>query len=80
MTVFLGILFSSIREIQVPYIFDWEQGTPQHKMKGNQPHLVARGKSHVFSRVAAGTWCIFSSYGGDGYLKLEFVHEDRTPV
>ena len=43
------------------------------KCRGIGPHLSARGKSHVFSRVAAGTWCIFSSYGGDGHLKLEFV-------
>ena len=31
------------------------------------------GKSHVFSRVAAGTWGIFSSYGGDEPSKLLFV-------
>ena len=31
-TVFLGILFSSIRKIEVPYVFDWELGTPEHKM------------------------------------------------
>ena len=37
------------------------------------PHLAASGKSHEFSRVAAGTWCIFSSYGGDGHLKFWFV-------
>ena len=37
------------------------------------PHLAARGKSHEFSRVVAGTWCIFTSYGGDGHLKLGFV-------
>ena len=35
-------------------------------------HLGARGKSHGFSRVAAGTWGIFSSYGGDVHSKLEF--------
>ena len=34
--VFLGILFSSIREIEVPYIFDWEHGNPQHEMQGNR--------------------------------------------
>ena len=73
MTVFLGIVFSSIKEIEVPYVFDWEHGTPQHKMRGIGPHLAARGKSHEFSRVAAGTWCIFSSYGGNGHLKLGFV-------
>ena len=36
--------------------------------RGIGPHLVARGKSHRFSRVAAGTWGIFSSY--DGLLEL----------
>ena len=41
------------------------------------PHLEARGKSHEFSRVAAGTWCIFSSYGGDGQLKLGFVQRSQ---
>ena len=41
--------------------------------RGIGPHLAASGKSHEFSRVAAGTWCIFSSYGGDGHLKLGFV-------
>ena len=35
-TVFLGILFSSIREIKVPYIFEWEHGTPQQEMLGNR--------------------------------------------
>ena len=43
------------------------------KCRGIGPHLAGRGMSHEFSRVAAGTWCIFSSYGGDGHLKLRFV-------
>ena len=34
-----------------------------------------RGKSHGFSRVAAGSWGIFTGYGGDGNLKLEFVQQ-----
>ena len=38
--------------------------------RGIGPHLLARGKSHGFSRVAAGTWGIFSSYSGDGPSKL----------
>ena len=37
--------------------------------RGIGPHLVARGKSHGFSRVAAGTWGIFSSYDGDAHSK-----------
>ena len=41
--------------------------------RGFGHHLVARGKSHGFSRVAAGTLCIFSSYDGDAHSKREFV-------
>ena len=37
------------------------------------PHIVARGKSPGFSRVAAGTWGIYSSYDGDAHSKREFV-------
>ena len=43
------------------------------KSRGFGPHLATRGKSHKISRVVAGTWCIVSSYGGDGHLKLGFV-------
>ena len=41
--------------------------------RGIGPHLVATGKSHGFSRVAAGTWSIFSSYDRDAHSKPEFV-------
>ena len=41
--------------------------------RGIGPHILSRGKSHVFSLVAAGTWGIFSSYGANGHLKLGFV-------
>ena len=41
--------------------------------RGISPRLVARGKSNGFSRVAAGTWGIFSSYEGDARSKREFV-------
>ena len=41
--------------------------------RGIGPHLVARGKSHGFSRVAAGTLGVFSSYDVDALSKREFV-------
>ena len=47
---------------------------------GIGPHLVARGKSHGFSRVAAGTWGIFSSYEGKPILNGSLFSEVRTPV
>ena len=40
---------------------------------GIGPQLVWRGKSHGFSRVASGTWGIFSSYDGDAHFKRVFV-------
>ena len=49
-TVFLGILFSSIREIKFPYVFDWEHGTPQHERQGNRASSCGEGVvSWVFS-------------------------------
>ena len=47
------------------------------KCREIRPYLASRGKSHEFSRVAAGTWCIFSSYGGDGHLKLGLVQQSQ---
>ena len=41
--------------------------------RGIGPHLVAMGKAHAFSRVAACTWGIVSSYDGDAHSKREFV-------
>ena len=41
--------------------------------RGIGPHLVGSGKSHVFSRVSAGTLGIFSSYDGDAHSKREFL-------
>ena len=48
-----GIHFSSIREIEVPYVFDWEHGTPQHEMQGNRASSCFEGKVS----------CVFSSCG-----------------
>ena len=42
--------------------------------RGIGPHLMARGKSHGFSSVAACTWGKFSSYDGDAHSKWEFVY------
>ena len=54
-------------------MFDWENAIALHAMQGIGSHLVARGKSHGFSRVAAFTWVIFSRYDGDARSKREFV-------
>ena len=47
------------------------------KCRGIVSHLAVKVKSHDFSRIVAGTWCIFSNYGGGGRLKLGFVHRSQ---
>ena len=54
-------------------MFDWENALLCMQCRAIGPHLVARGKSNLFSRVAAGTWGIFSSYDGDAHSKRKFV-------
>ena len=59
-TVFLGFLFSSIREIEVPYVFDWKHGIPQHEKQGNQASSCGEGEvSWVFSSCGRNLVCIF---------------------
>ena len=72
-TVLLWTLWSSIKQIEAPYVFDGKTQFLWTQSRGIGPHLTERGKTHVFSRVAAGNWVIFSSYGGDVHSKLEFV-------
>ena len=47
------------------------------KCRGIGPHFAARGMSHEISRLAAGTWFIFSSYGADWHLQLGFVQRSQ---
>ena len=54
-------------------MFDWEHGIALHAMQGNQASSHGSGKSHVFSQVAARTWGIFLSYGGDDPSKIVLV-------
>ena len=52
--MFLGILWFSIKEIEVPYVFDWQHGIRLHANRGIGTHLAARGKTPGFSRVDLG--------------------------
>ena len=48
------------------------------KCKEIKPHLPARCMCHGISRVAVGTWGIFSSCSGDGHSKLPFVQRSQN--
>ena len=58
-------------------MFVWEPGIALMQCRGIGPHLSPSGKSHGISRVGAGTWSIFSSYGRDVHSKLEFVQRSQ---
>ena len=48
-------LYSSIKQIEAPYVFHWENANALHAMEGNPALSHGEGKSHGFSCVAAGT-------------------------
>ena len=43
LTVFLGTLWFSIKEIEGPYVFDWEYGVALHAMQGNRSSFLSEG-------------------------------------
>ena len=49
-TVLLGTLWSSIKQIEAPYVFDWENAIPLDTVQGNRASSHREGKdSWVFS-------------------------------
>ena len=50
-----------------------EKAIALHAMKANRASTRGKGEVSWVSRVAAGTWVIFSSYDGDAHSKREFV-------
>ena len=46
-TVFLGTLWCSIKKIEVPYLFDWENGIALPAMRGNRASFPSEGMSHT---------------------------------
>ena len=50
MTVLLGTLWSSVKQIEAPYVFDWENAIALDTMQGNRASSRSEGKvSWVFS-------------------------------
>ena len=64
MTVLLGTLWSSIKQIEAPYVFDWENAIAMDTMQGNRASsrreeslmsfLELRQEPGLYSRVTAG--------------------------
>ena len=66
----VGDSLSSIKQIEAAYVFDWENGIALDTLPGNRASSHREWKVSWVSRVAAGTWGIFSSYSGDVHSKL----------
>ena len=73
MTVLLGTLWSSVKQIEAPDVFDSENAIALHAMQGNRASSRGEGEVSLVSLVAAGIWCIFSSYEGYAHSKREIV-------
>ena len=58
-------------------MFDWEHGIALLPVQGIRALTPADAMSHGISRVAAGTWGIFSNYNGDGLSKLHLVQRSH---
>ena len=71
-------LWSSIKELRLNSCFSWNMELFCTQCQGIRPHVASRQKSHGFSRVASGTWDIFSDNGRDSASKFVYVqrHQD----
>ena len=72
MTVFLGTLWSPIKQIKAPCVFDGEHGIALHAIEGNQSSSHGEWEVSCISRAVAGTCGTFSSYGREGHSKPVF--------
>ena len=82
MTVFWGTLYSSIKKIEAPDVFDLENAIDLHAMQGNRASFVARGKSHGFSRFAErqARWVYSRIMTGMPIINRTLFSEVRTLV
>ena len=56
---FSGTLCSSVKQIKVPYLFDWKHGMAPHAMQGNRASSLSEGEV---------SWFLSSSNGNLGYI------------
>ena len=80
MTVFVGTLWTSVKQIEDRYVFVWENTIALHAMQGNW--ASSRGEVEVsgVSQVAAGEWVIFWSTAGMSIGNLSLFSKVRTHV
>ena len=72
MTVFLGTLWCSIKQIEAPYLFDLEDGIALHAIQGNGEPFPGEG-------VVSWDFSIFGRYLGY-ILEVQWGRPFETPL
>ena len=80
MTVFLGTLWSSIKQIKAPYVFDWEHEIALQAMQGNWASSLSEGVVSCIFSICGGNLSKFSIYGGDGHSNSYLFSDIKTPI
>ena len=76
-TVFLGTLWCSIKKIEAPYVFAWENEIALPAMRGNRASFPSEGDvSYDFSSCSKNLG-LYVSYSADGHSKLHFVQRSQ---
>ena len=57
MPIFLGTLWSSIKEIKVPFVFDGEHGIAVNAMQGNRASFRSEGEVSLFFSSCSRKMC-----------------------
>ena len=80
MTVVLGTLLKSMKQIKAPFVFDWEDGVALQAMQGTRALSFVTGRSHVFTRNGAepGVHCRVMK-GMDNQNSC-LLRDDQTPL
>ena len=66
-------LFSSVKQIKAPYLFDWEQGIALHAVHGNRASSLSEGYvSWFFSSCGGNLGCILELLQGEPLTTFVF--------
>ena len=79
-TVLLWTLWCSIKKIEAPYVFDWENGIALHAMQGNRASFPSEGDiSYDFSSCGSNLGYIRDT-ASLAFQNSTLFSEVRTPV
>ena len=73
LTVFLGTLWSSVKQIKAPYVFDGEHGIALHVIQGNRASSPSKGEVSEFFSSCGGILAYILELRRYRYSKLMFV-------